>query len=140
MPRRTLPSLLLLLALLLLPSAALAHEEEGSLLPEPLSAAAADGGEGSDNLTYVKNIPYAPDNGGGGNYGTDVEFATIGGTRYAFAGSYRNGMQIVDIGNPAKARRVLGWEPSVSFEQLVNMMVDADLERHQSTKAGALVG
>jgi len=32
------------------------------------------------------------------------------------------------IGNPAKAGRVLGWEPSVSFPQLVQMMVDADLE------------
>jgi len=32
------------------------------------------------------------------------------------------------IGNPAKAGRVLGWEPSVSFEQLVRLMVDADLE------------
>ncbi len=33
------------------------------------------------------------------------------------------------IGNPAKARRVLGWEPSVDFKGLVHMMVDADLER-----------
>jgi GDPmannose 4,6-dehydratase len=32
------------------------------------------------------------------------------------------------IGDPAKAMSVLGWEPSVSFEQLVTMMVDADLE------------
>lgn len=32
------------------------------------------------------------------------------------------------IGNPEKASRVLGWEPTVSFEQLVTMMVDADLE------------
>ena len=32
------------------------------------------------------------------------------------------------IGNPAKAGAKLGWEPSVSFPQLVKMMVDADLE------------
>jgi GDPmannose 4,6-dehydratase len=32
-------------------------------------------------------------------------------------------------GNPAKARRRLGWKPEVSFERLVRMMVDADLER-----------
>jgi GDPmannose 4,6-dehydratase len=31
--------------------------------------------------------------------------------------------------NPAKAKRVLGWEPKVSFEQLVTMMVDADIEK-----------
>ncbi len=33
------------------------------------------------------------------------------------------------IGNPAKAQRELGWEPAVTFEQLVAMMVDADIER-----------
>src|SRR5215471_3845433 len=31
------------------------------------------------------------------------------------------------LGSAAKARRCLGWEPEVSFEQLVRMMVDADL-------------
>jgi len=30
--------------------------------------------------------------------------------------------------NPAKAREKLGWKPTVSFNQLVKMMVDADLE------------
>ncbi len=33
------------------------------------------------------------------------------------------------LADPAKARRVLGWQPAVSFEHLVKMMVDADLER-----------
>lgn len=33
------------------------------------------------------------------------------------------------IGDPAKAKAKLGWEPKVSFEELVAMMVDADLER-----------
>ena len=32
------------------------------------------------------------------------------------------------VGNPAKARRVLGWKPKVSFRDLVRMMVEADLE------------
>ena len=31
------------------------------------------------------------------------------------------------VGDAAKARKVLGWAPTVSFEQLVHMMVDADL-------------
>jgi GDPmannose 4,6-dehydratase len=31
------------------------------------------------------------------------------------------------VSDPAKARAVLGWEPEVSFEALVQMMVDADL-------------
>lgn len=33
------------------------------------------------------------------------------------------------IGDPGKARRELGWEPRVSFAELVRMMVDADLAR-----------
>ncbi|TDJ49494.1 MAG: GDP-mannose 4,6-dehydratase [Gemmatimonadetes bacterium] len=36
------------------------------------------------------------------------------------------------VANSEKARRELGWEPSVSFEGLIEMMVDADLERLQS--------
>jgi len=34
------------------------------------------------------------------------------------------------LGDPSKAKRVLGWEPEVSFEELVRMMVDADLKRY----------
>ncbi len=33
------------------------------------------------------------------------------------------------LGNPAKARKTLGWKPDVSFRQLVTMMVDADMDR-----------
>ena len=33
------------------------------------------------------------------------------------------------VSNPEKAREVLGWEPQVSFKELVKMMVEADLER-----------
>jgi GDPmannose 4,6-dehydratase len=33
------------------------------------------------------------------------------------------------VGNPAKARETLKWEPQVDFRQLVRMMVDADMAR-----------
>jgi GDPmannose 4,6-dehydratase len=33
------------------------------------------------------------------------------------------------LGDPSRAKKVLNWEPQVSFEQLVKMMVDADLKR-----------
>ncbi|HDX9580206.1 TPA: GDP-mannose 4,6-dehydratase [Bacillus pseudomycoides] len=33
------------------------------------------------------------------------------------------------LGNPAKAKNKLGWETKTSLEQLIQMMVDADLER-----------
>jgi len=36
------------------------------------------------------------------------------------------------IGDASKAKDKLGWTPDVTFEQLVNMMVDADLVRHSS--------
>ena len=36
------------------------------------------------------------------------------------------------IGDPAKAKKELGWEPEVDFESLVKMMVDADIERHKA--------
>ena len=32
------------------------------------------------------------------------------------------------LADPSKAHKVLGWQPQVSFEQLVHMMVDADLQ------------
>jgi GDPmannose 4,6-dehydratase len=38
------------------------------------------------------------------------------------------------IGDYAKARRVLGWEPRVRFKELVAMMVDADLELAEREK------
>ena len=40
--------------------------------------------------------------------------------------------------DPAKARRELGWEPAVSFSQLVRIMVDADMQQVESRiKGGA---
>ena len=39
------------------------------------------------------------------------------------------------LADPSKARRQLGWQPEVSFEQLVQMMVDADLAYLRATEA-----
>ncbi len=35
------------------------------------------------------------------------------------------------IGNPAKAKEDLGWQPTTTLEQLCKMMVDADLHRNE---------
>ncbi|KJJ96713.1 GDP-D-mannose dehydratase [Pseudomonas sp. 21] len=35
------------------------------------------------------------------------------------------------IGNPEKAKRELGWEPTTTLEQLCRMMVEADLRRNE---------
>ena len=40
------------------------------------------------------------------------------------------------LGDPTKARKELEWEPEVDFEQLVTMMVDADMDRVAREKQG----
>ena len=38
------------------------------------------------------------------------------------------------IGDPSKAERDLGWQPKVSFQNLITMMVDADLKEEQGKR------
>jgi GDPmannose 4,6-dehydratase len=42
---------------------------------------------------------------------------------------YRPAEVDILLGNPAKARKQLGWEAKTSFEELIQLMVEADLER-----------
>src|SRR6185369_15709120 len=41
---------------------------------------------------------------------------------------YRPAEVDILLGDASKARRVLGWEPKVSFKELVHIMVDHDME------------
>ena len=76
----------------------------GIVLAAPAGVGAQEpGGEHSPNMSYVKNLPYEARNGTTPNYGTDIEFGSVAGREYAFAGSYRNGLQIVDITDPVNA-------------------------------------
>jgi GDPmannose 4,6-dehydratase len=43
------------------------------------------------------------------------------------------------LGDASKAKRELGWTPKVDFKQLIEMMVDADLERLRRAAAGQSV-
>jgi GDPmannose 4,6-dehydratase len=36
------------------------------------------------------------------------------------------------LGDPTKAREAFGWEPTVSFAELIESMVDADVARHEA--------
>ena len=72
----------------------------------PAASAFGDADTHSPNVSHVLNVPYEPRNGTAANGGTDIEFARVRGRQYAFAGSYRNGMQIFDITNPRQSRRV----------------------------------
>jgi GDPmannose 4,6-dehydratase len=47
---------------------------------------------------------------------------------------YRPAEVDILVADPLKAKEELGWEPEISFEELVVMMVDADLERLQNNK------
>jgi GDPmannose 4,6-dehydratase len=42
------------------------------------------------------------------------------------------------VGDPGKAKRELGWEPTVDFRGLVRLMVDADLRAIQNPRVGYL--
>jgi hypothetical protein len=78
-----------------------------ALVPLPMTTAGAqvaEEGDHSPNMRHVANIGYEARNGGTPNYGTDIEFATLGARNYALGGSYENGMQIVDITDPEQAR------------------------------------
>ena len=36
------------------------------------------------------------------------------------------------LGDATRARGILGWEPTVTFRELIEMMVEADVERHET--------
>ena len=44
------------------------------------------------------------------------------------------------VGDASKARQELGWEPTVPFEGLIEMMVDADMERLRRQNPGLTGG
>lgn len=56
----------------------------------------------SPNMSHVASYQWRSE---GTQLGTDLEFATIRGRDYAFAGTYAFGMQIIDITNPLRPTR-----------------------------------
>ena len=44
------------------------------------------------------------------------------------------------LGDPSKAQRKLGWKPRVTFEELVRIMMEHDLEQAQQEKTLASAG
>jgi hypothetical protein len=92
----------------------------------PGTAAAQERHEHSGNMSHVVNLPYEARNGDTPNYGTDIEFARLAGKQYALAGSYRNGMQIVDISRPERARIAAVYDCGVTQGD-VQVFTRADL-------------
>jgi hypothetical protein len=67
-----------------------------------------------DKMTAVANLPYVEAEGPRSQAGSDIEFGRIGGRDYAFAGTLRNGLQIVDISRPTAPKRVAVYDCKIS--------------------------
>jgi hypothetical protein len=84
--------------------------------PAPLATVPEGDAVHSDNMSHVANVrwedgPRASDGRTiDAQGGTDVEFATIDGRDYAIAGSYRNGLQIIDVTDPQAPVLVTTYE------------------------------
>lgn len=82
----------------------------------PAPYAPSEDGVGSPNMSHIANLGWddtaraedgrTVDTRGG----TDVEFATIEDRDYAFAGTYRNGLQVIDITDPEAPELVTTYE------------------------------
>jgi len=66
-----------------------------------------------------------------GHVGLDMEKYVVVDSKF-----YRPAEVHLLLGDCSKAKKALGWKPEVSFKQLITMMVDADLARHEAS-AGA---
>ncbi|MFA9445597.1 LVIVD repeat-containing protein [Egicoccus sp. AB-alg6-2] len=110
-----------------------------ALVPAPDLVGGVLDGTGAGPMEHVANVPYANAHGTGPNQGTDLEFATIpvartveervglgrgGGavrTRtevedrtFVFAGTYTNGLQILDVTDPGRPRPVAVYDCAIA--------------------------
>jgi len=54
--------------------------------------------------------------------------------------NYFRPAEVVDLqGDPSRARELLGWRPTVTFDELVRIMVDADIQQLDDQMSGRLV-
>jgi len=96
----TVSSAALALALAAPAAPALAHEG-GDVDEVRMKTVLAPGTSGSsDKMVSVANLQYDK-TGSTSQSGSDIELARISGRDYAFAGTLRNGLQIVDVTDPA---------------------------------------
>ena len=85
-----------------------------SLLVTSIVPAQAATTGGSANVRHVATLKYETRYGQQFPFGTDIEFGRIKGRDYAFAGTYRNGLQIVDITDPRAARVVAVYDCAIA--------------------------
>jgi hypothetical protein len=113
--RRTTPAAVtaaLLLGLTLVPQApASAHEGAGDVATNTRGAKVATSGTGSA-MRHVANLQY--DRSGENQEGSDIEFMRLGEREFALAGTLRKGLQIIDITDPRKPRRVATYDCAIT--------------------------
>jgi hypothetical protein len=85
-----------------------------AVLAVPAAAPAAESQGVGENIAHVRHIEYPSLHDAPKNAGSDLEFATIRGREYAFAGSYYNGLQIIDVTDPQRAKRVAVWDCGIA--------------------------
>ncbi|MBW3638794.1 MAG: hypothetical protein KY451_02930 [Actinobacteria bacterium] len=110
----TIPSAALALVLIGPVGPAFAHETGGvdKVVMKDVLAPAAEGvGSG---MSAVANVPYSDATGERSQAGSDIEFGRIGGRDYAFAGTLRGGLQIIDISKPTRPVRVAVYDCAIS--------------------------
>jgi hypothetical protein len=73
----------------------------GIVVAPPGRAAEEEPASASSNVEHLANVPYELRYNSQQPDGTDMELRTIGDRDYAFAGTYRNGLQIIDVTDPA---------------------------------------
>lgn len=128
--RRALLAMTALAVPLLVPSAALAHEDDVKASATGAPIAAAEEGEGSENMEFIANLEF-PEHVEGGSYNaTDLDFHTYrtnaqgkvlppkakGGEErdFAFVGTALNGLQVVDITDRESPEHVTTYDCRIS--------------------------
>src|SRR4051812_19182498 len=86
-----------------------------AVLALPTAAAQAVAPEGvGQAIRHVLNIPHTERQGASvSNQGTDFELTSIGHRTYAFVGSYYDGIDVIDVTDPADAKKVGGYDCGV---------------------------
>jgi hypothetical protein len=82
-----------------------------ALLVLPASASAVETEGVGEAVRHVLNVPHTEQQDASQTQqATDVELADIGGRTYAFAGSYYDGLDIIDVTDPERAELVASYD------------------------------
>jgi hypothetical protein len=99
------------LGLTLLPAAPASAHGEGDVATNTRGLEVEKRGDGS-NMRFVANLQY--DDSGENQNGSDIEFMRLGKREFALAGTLDKGMQIINITDPRRPRKVATFDCRIS--------------------------